>query len=82
MVRIGLMCLRQRRRVIKLPQLLDFVRLASPCRIFALLQINHHAGLSILALRQSYWLERGHVRAILWVCGNSYCWLGASRVRF
>jgi hypothetical protein len=30
--------------VIKLPQPLDFVRYAKPCRIFALLQINDGLG--------------------------------------
>jgi hypothetical protein len=41
---IGLMRPRQASRVIKLPQPLDFVRPANPCRIFALLQINHGVG--------------------------------------
>jgi hypothetical protein len=40
----GLMRPRQASRVIKLPQPLDFVRPANPCRIFALLQINHGVG--------------------------------------
>ena len=41
---------RQSSRVIKLTQPLDFVRPANPCRIFALLQINHGV---VLAFRQS-----------------------------
>jgi hypothetical protein len=49
-IHIGLMRLRQTSRVIKLPQLLDFVRPTNQCRIFAVLQINHSLELLIFGV--------------------------------